>query len=148
MGSNAVSGVGTIFRKWDPLLVPDNKWVNIAEISNVDGPSKSRDTIDVTSLDSTSGYREFIAGFRDGGTVALSMNFTRATYEIMNDDFESDVIVNYEVILPDPEHTTIEFQGLVTEVGLAIPMDDKISSDVSIKVSGRVIVNSGASVGL
>jgi predicted secreted protein len=146
--SKAVSGVGTIFRKWDPLLVPANKWVNIAEISNIDGPSKSRDTIDVTSLDSTGGYREFIAGFRDGGTVALSMNFTRATYEIMNDDYESDVIVNYEVILPDPEHTTVEFQGLVTEVGLGVPMDDKIASDVTIKVSGRVIVNSGASVGI
>jgi predicted secreted protein len=146
--SKAVSGVGTILRKWDPTLVPANKWINIAEISNIDGPSKSRDTIDVTSLDSTGGYREFIAGFRDGGTVALSMNFTRATYEIMNDDYESDTLVNYEIILPDPEHTTVEFQGLVTEVGLGIPMDDKIASDVSIKVSGRVIINSGASVGI
>jgi predicted secreted protein len=146
--SKAISGVGTIFRKWDPLLVPANKWVNIAEISNIDGPGRSRDTIDVTSLDSTGGYREFIGGFRDGGTVALSMNFTRATYEIMGDDFDSDTVVNYEIILPDIEHTTIEFQGTVTELGLGIPMDDKISSDVTIKVSGRVVVNSGASVGI
>jgi predicted secreted protein len=146
--SNAISGVGTILRKWDPTLVPANKWVNIAEISSIDGPSQSRDTIDVTSLDSTGGYREFIAGFRDGGSVSLSMNFTRATYEIMNDDFASDVVVNYEVIIPDAENTTIEFQAVVSELGLSIPMDDKISSDVTLKVSGRVIINSGASVGL
>ena len=37
----------------------------------------SADMIDVTSLDSCNGYREFIGGFRDGGTITMRMNFDR-----------------------------------------------------------------------
>jgi predicted secreted protein len=143
MPSNAVSGVGTLFRRWT-----GSAYQNIAEISQIDGPKKSRDTFETTSLDSTGGYKEFKASFRDAGTVTLNMNFTRATYEIMNNDFESDVLQNYEIVLPDAEDSTVEFQGLVTEIGLAIPMDDKISSDVTIKISGPSTLNSGASSGL
>ncbi len=141
MSSNAVSGVSTQFQRWSTT---SGLWVNVAEVNSITGPGKTRNTIDVTSLDSTGGYKEFIAGFRDGGTVALSMNFTRASYDLMDDDFESDVLQNYEIVLPDSQKTSFEFQGLVTELGLAVPMDDKITSDVSIKISGQVTVNSGS----
>jgi predicted secreted protein len=140
--SNAVAGVGTEFRRWGGNSNPN--WVNIAEINSIAGPNKSRDVIDVTSLDSTGGYREFIGGFRDGGTVTLPMNFTRSTYETMNNDFESDTLQNYEILLPDTELTSFEFTALVTELGLAIPADDKITADVTLKVSGQVVINSGS----
>ena len=139
MSSNATAGVGTSFRRWD-----GTNWVAIAEINSITGPGKTRDTIDVTSLDSTGGYREFIGGFRDGGTVTLPMNFTRDTYDLMNTDFESDVLKNYEIYLPDTEGTSFEFEALVTELGLAIPADDKITSDVTLKISGQITVNSGS----
>jgi len=139
--SDAVSGVGTLFRRWNAT---SGAWGTIAEINTVTGPSMTRDTIDVTTLGSTDGYREFIAGFRDGGTVVLSMNFTRAQYDTMKDDFESDTLVDYEVVLPDPSTTTLEFEGLVTEMPLTIPPDDKITMDVTIKISGTVTLNSGS----
>jgi len=139
--SNAIAGVGTKFRRWNSST---SKFEDIAEINSITGPSMSRDTIDVTSLDSTGGYREFIAGFRDPGTVVLNMNFTRDTYELMKADFESDDLQNYEIILPDDEETSLEFEGLVTELPLAIPTDDKVTSDVTIKISGQVVVNSGS----
>ena len=137
--SEAITGVGAIFHRWDG----SHTWAAIAEINNIGGPSMTRDTIDATSLDSTDGYREFIAGFRDGGTVALSMNFIRANYALFKADFESDSLGNYEVILPDDDVTTLEFQGLVTELPLTIPPDDKITMDISIKISGKVTLNSG-----
>ena len=142
MSSNATAGVGTKFRRWNGA-----NWVDIAEINSIAGPTKTRDTIDVTSLDSTGGYREFIGGFRDGGTVTLPMNFTRDTYDLMNDDFESDLLQNYEILLPDVEITSFEFEALVTELGLAIPTDDKITADVTLKVSGKVVINSGSGSG-
>jgi hypothetical protein len=75
------------------------------------------------------------------------MNFTRATYELMNTDFESSFLQNYEIYLPDTEGTSFEFEGLVTELGLAIPADDKITADVTIKVSGQIVINSGSGSG-
>lgn len=137
--SNAVSGKGTLFRRWS-----GSAWVNLAEIKSINGPTQSRETIDVTSLDSTGGYREFIGSFRDGGTVSLNMIFRRDTYDTMHDDFESDTVQSYEVVLPDGENTTIEFDGLVTELPLDIVADDAIMVDVTIKVTSQPTVDSGS----
>jgi len=139
MRSTAVSGVGTLLRRWS-----GSAWVNISEINSISGPSKTRDTIDVTSLDSTDGYREFITGFRDAGTVQLNMNFTRASFDIMNDDFEDDDPQNYEIMLPDAENTSFEFEAFVTEVPLEIPTDDKITLSVTLKITGPVDTESGS----
>ena len=62
----------------------------------------------------------------------------------MKTDFDADTLQNYEIVLPDVESTSFEFTGFVTELPLSITTDDKISSDVTIKVSGQVTVNSGS----
>jgi predicted secreted protein len=141
MASSAIAGVGTKFRRWSPH---PGEWVALAEVNSITGPGMSRDPIDVTSLDSTGGYREFITGFRTAGTLSLSMNFTRSSYDLMMDDFESDVAQFYEIILPDVENTTLEFEGLVTECPLTIPTDDKVTVDVTIQITGAVVLNSGS----
>lgn len=138
--SDAISGVGTVFKRSDMTSAPT--FTAIAEINSIDGPNKSRDTIDVTSLDSTGGYREFIASFRDGGEVTLEMNFTRDGYVDMNADFETDTLVDYQIVLPDTSNTTLDFSGLVTSLGLGVPLDDKVTAPVTIKVSGQVILSS------
>ncbi len=143
MASKAIAGVGTKFKRWN-----GSAWVDIAEINSITGPSMSRDTIDVTSLDSTGGYREFITGFRNAGTVVLAMNFTRATYETMLNDFEDNTIQNYQIVLPDEENTGLDFEGLVSELPLTIPADDKVTADVTIQVTGKVYVSSGGSTGV
>ena len=88
--SNAMSGVGTVIQRWDG----SSAWVAIAEVTNISGPGMVRDLIEVTSLDSTGGWREFISGFRDGGTVVLSMNYTRAGLNIFLADFDLNSILN------------------------------------------------------
>lgn len=137
----AISGVGAQFRRWNSI---DGAWETIAEINNITGPGMSRETIDTTALDTSGGYRTFIAGFRDSGTITMSMNFTRDGYETMKDDFEDDNAQNYEIILPDSDTTSLEFEGLVTECPLTIPPDDKITMDITIKISGQVTLESGS----
>jgi len=139
MASDAIAGVGTLFRRWS-----GSAWVNIAEVNSITGPSMSRETIDVTSLDSTGGYREFIASFRDAGTIVLNMNFTRTNYETMKDDFDSEDLQQYEILLPDSENTSFEFTGLVTELPLTIAVGDKVSMDTTIKISGEPTLDSGS----
>ena len=139
MSSNAITGIGTKFYRWDSDSSP-GAWVALAEVNSISGPGMSKETIDVTSLDSTGGYREKIGGLRDGGSLSLSMNFTRANFDLMKDDFEADVRQNYKIILPDTVETTLEFEGIVTECPLNIPIDDKITMDVTIEISGEVDV--------
>jgi len=140
MASQALSGVGTQFKRSDMASSPT--FSAIAEINSIQGPDKSRGTIDVTSLDSTGGYREFIGSFRDGGQVVLEMNFSRDGYLAMNDDFEIETLVDYQIVLADTGATTFSFSGFVTNIGLAIPMDNKMTAPVTIKVSGMVEIES------
>jgi len=137
--SKAIAGVGTIIQRWDGA----SQWEPIAEVTNISGPGMTRDLIEVTSLDSIGGWREFIAGFRDGGTVVLSMNYTRAGLDMFFNDFENDDTQNYEIILPDDDETSLEFVGLVQEFPLTIPTDSQITMEVTIKVTGQPTLNSG-----
>lgn len=141
--STAVAGVGTKFQRWN-----GSAWANLAEVTSITGPTMTRDFIDVTSLDSTGGYREFITGFRDAGTISMNMNFTRDSYDALKADFESPTLQNYQIILSDVENSSIEFEGLVTEIPVTIPTDDKISVDCTIKITGQVIIGSGGSTGI
>lgn len=137
--SEAIAGVGTSFKRSDMATSPT--FTAIAEVNSINGPSMSREFYDVTSLDSTGGYREFIGGFRDGGEITLNMNFTAAGYEDMKDDFESDTAVDYQIVLPDAGNTTLQFSGFVTALPLSIPTSDKVTCDVTIKISGQVELN-------
>lgn len=137
----AISGIGTLFRRWNSTT---GEWENIAEINNINGPGMSRNTIDTTALDTEGGYMTFIAGLRDPGTITMPMNFTRDGYEQMKEDFESDTPQNYEIVLPDADTTSLEFEGLVTELPLTIPPEDKVTIDVTIQISGQVTLESGS----
>ena len=140
MASAAVSGVGTKFQRWN-----GSTYVSLAEVNSITGPSMTRAFLDVTSLDSTGGYREFITGFRDAGTISLKMNFTTASYAFMKEDFQKVAANAYQIILSDPGLSSLEFEGLVTELPLSIPTDDKITADVTIKITGEVYFVSGGS---
>lgn len=127
--SKAITGQGTIFKR---------NGVAIGEINSIDGPTKSRETIEVTRLEDVDGYRQYIAGLREPGTVTLNMNFTRENYDLLNADFESDTIQTYAIELPDEDETVFTFNGYVTELPISIPIGDKITCDVTIQISGKV----------
>lgn len=141
--SQAISGVGVVFSRWNET---SSQWDAVAEITSIKGPGKKRDTIEVTNLDSTGGYKEFIGGFREGGTVSLTMNFTRASYDLMNTDFELEDPQFYSIEIPDTDHTTMEFAGFVQELPLNISAKDAITADVTILVSGEIWVGNGSNL--
>lgn len=140
MASKAFSGIGTAFKRSDMSSSPN--FTAIAEVNSIGGPDMSRDPIDVTSLDSVGGYKEFIAGLRDGGEVVLEMNFTRDGYIDMKTDFETQSLVDYQIILPDTNETQFDFSGLVTALGMAVPAEDKVTASVTIKISGQTTITS------
>lgn len=134
--SGAFSGVGSKFRRWNAVTA---KWDAVAEVKSISGPTMTREMIDVTNLDSVGGYREFIPSFRDGGTITLSMNFTFAGYKLLKQDFQSDVLINYEIYLSDG--TSIEFSGYVQDLPITVKFDDAVTSEITIKISGFVSID-------
>lgn len=138
--SEAISGVKTEIRVWDGAA-----WEKIGEVSAISGPTMTKETIDVTNFDSDGGYREFIASFKDGGTMTLTMNFVMANYSVLLDLFNAigpDEIADWELNLPDGDAGALEstffFKGIVTELPMEIPADDKVTNTCTIKISGKV----------
>ena len=130
MASSGFSGVGSTFKR---------NSVAVAEINSISGFNKTRDIIDVTTLDSTGGYREKISGFRDGGEITLNMNFTRAGYDLFNLDFETNSAnQTYVIVLSDTAATEYSFGGWVTNITLDVPLDDKVTMTVTISIDGQI----------
>jgi predicted secreted protein len=139
MASQGVSGIGAKVRR-----LTGSVWADLAEITKIAGPDNKRDTVDLTSLDSVGGYKEFAAGLRDAGEIKLEAIFRRDAYELVMADFDSDDLVNYEIMFPDPENTTVSFSGLVSACSVDAPMDKAITYSFSIKVSGKPTLQSGS----
>ena len=135
--SDAISGQGTTFSKWK-----DSAWLPLSEILDITGPTMSRTTIDTTSLSSLGGYMTFMGGLRDPGTLSFAMVFEKSRYDELKDDYESDENGTYQIELPDD--STLEFEALVTEIPLNIPGNDKITVNVSFKISGSVVYTPGS----
>ena len=135
MASNAFLGVGTAFSR---SLTETGTYTPLAEVQSIDGPQMSRDTPEVTNLGSEGGYKEFVAGFRDAGNISLPMNFTHDTYELMLDDFESDEARWYRIDMPNTEKTRMQFKGLITSCPVSIQTASQVTSNVSIKITGKV----------
>jgi predicted secreted protein len=135
-----VTGVGVVFRRWN---AGTSQWQDIGGIQSITGPSMTRGTHDTTALDTPGGYRTFITGLRDAGTITLDVIFSNAGYALMKSDFESETVQNYEMVLPDAELTSFEFEGLVTELPLTVS-EAPITCRVTIKISGQVVMNSGS----
>lgn|SRR4030066_245707 len=133
MPTQAFSGIGTIFKKGS---------TPIAEVLSVKGPNKTRKTIGATSFDSAGGYEEFIGGLRDGGSFTFSFIFTKAGYGLLDNDFESDALQTYTLVLPNTEATEISVSGFVTSLGLAVEMEDAVKADCEIKISGATTLTS------
>ena len=137
--TSAVSGLGTLLN-WGG--------VDLAELTNISGPTQSVKIIDVTSHSSADSYAEFLLGIRDGGEISLEGNFisTDSTGQIaMHTDFQSGSLETWIIKFPawvesSHEYPQITGSGYVTSFEMAYPFDDKISFKATIKVSGKPIL--------
>ena len=131
-------GFGTQFKR--ATTIGGGTYEVIANVTNIGGPDRSRETIDVTSHDSTDGWMEFIGGLKDGGEISLDINYDPAeTTHDLDDDFDDATPRGYQiVILPDTidEHTWT-ISGIMTGLGDEFPYDDKMGRTMTIKVSGK-----------
>jgi predicted secreted protein len=113
----------------------------IANVSDISGPSRSREAIEVTAHDSPDQYREFVKGLKDGGEVTLTLNYNPAhnTHSALDADFEEDELRDYQVILlpGEADEHTWDFSGLITALGDEFPIDNRMEREVTFKISGK-----------
>lgn len=135
-------GFGTLFKR-ATTITPGTTFVTIANVTNIKGPDRKRETIDVTAHDSADGWMEFIGGLKDGGEIQLDLNYDpeEATHDL-DGDFDDDAPRNYRVvILPGTiDEWTWTIKGIMTNLGDEFPYDDKMARTITIKVTGKPVL--------
>ena len=82
-------------------------FIPVEETYKVGGPNQKLDTKDASNFLSPNGYKEFIAGMREGGEFTWEGNYLpKETGQLqLNTDFQAGSLKNFRFILPgSPRH--------------------------------------------
>ena len=113
--------------------------VEIAEVKSISGPSQKVDMIDVSSHDSASAFKEFVAGLIDGGEVTIEgeVDTTDSTGLIaLNTDMQARTSRTCQVTLPG---SLGNWSGTAYCSGLewSYPHDGSMTFTASFKYTGK-----------
>ena len=95
-------------------------------------------SIETTHLASASAFKEFVAGLGDGGELSMTLNYAKATMVSLYSG--ARVVAAFTLVLPDA--STFVGNGFWTNLGIAIPEDDRVTQDVTIKITGKPVFTS------
>jgi len=123
--SNGISGFGTTLSGAVSGVIVE---ITRIGIDGMDVPE-----LDVTTMASTSGWREFIAGLKDAGALTLDLLYEKSQFSTML-GILGGTVEAWTITLPDS--STFVVDGFLKGLGAEIPMDDKILSSASLKLSG------------
>lgn len=140
MASAAVAAIGTLVKIGDGGA-PET-FSTIAEVKDISGPAMTADTIEVTSQDSTGGYKEYIPSLKDGGELSFPMNFVNsAAQDALITDYTNRTKRNFQVVTTHGAPKTFSFAGYITNVSHSFPVADVAQRDVTIKITGAVTIS-------
>ena len=139
MTTGALAAYGALLKVGDGAT--SESFTAIAEVRDIEGPELELETKEVTSHDS-GGWREYIGTLLTGGEVSFDLNFipTNATHSYTSgliDDMVNRVKRNYQLVFPDGGSTVWEFAALVTGFKPSAPVEDELSAEVTLQVSGQ-----------
>lgn len=134
MTTQARIGHGTLFKIGNGAT--PEVFTTVGEVTSITPPGMSRDAIDATHEESPDGWREFIGGLKDGGEVALELNFVpgSATTILLLAEIEA-APGNKQIVFTTGE--VFSFRALCTNFEPEAPLDDKMVASATYKVSGK-----------
>lgn len=113
---------------------------DIAQVASLSGPNMQAETIDVTTHDSPSAVREFVAGLIDPGefTAGLVFDPNLATHiGLWNDLVARTVAVSFALYFPTLLNVSWGFEGQITGMGpIEASPDGAVTTTATIKISG------------
>jgi len=120
----------------------------VAEVTSISGPTMTSDLIDVTSQESSGGFREKIIGLTDPGELSFDIFFNQTIASHDNVAgllfiFSNKVSRYFQLKLPSAMGVW-QFQGVVNGFEIDASVDDALKASVTIALSG--LPNFGATI--
>ena len=133
----ATSAQGTIF-KFTPS---GGEQATVVRLTSVGEIAPEAEAVDVTTLDSAGGYREYIQGFRDSGELELTgfHDKSDAGQEALRSAFASGAAGAAEISFADG--TKVSFSAIVKRHTIgAAEVDGAVGFGAVLRISGAVTV--------
>lgn len=133
-------GFGVIL-EWDPA--GGTSFTPIGQINDITPPGPSRDSVEKTTHNSPDRWKESMKGLKSGGQVSFDVNYDpalathNASTGVLSDFDEDAVIPNWRLVFPDTGATQWTFPGFLEGAQPATPINDKMTMDVTVIVSGK-----------
>ncbi|MBQ8508251.1 MAG: hypothetical protein IJ466_12585 [Clostridia bacterium] len=119
--------------------------LTVGRLTSVGEIAPEAEELDVTTLESTGGYREYMQGFRDSGELEISGYHDAADdgQKGLRSAFASGASGAFEVAFPDG--TVVTFNGFVKSHSIgSAEVDGAIGFGAVIRISGAVSVMEAA----
>src|SRR5262245_21830965 len=144
--TNARLAQGTLLTMANTTTGTDK--IQIAEVTSISGPTMSSDLIDVTSQESSGGFREKIIGLTDPGELSFDIFFNQTVPSHGTNDgvppgelpgllgvFSGKVSKFFQLKLPGAMGVW-QFAGVVNGFEIDASVDDALKASVTIALSG------------
>ena len=130
--SDAKIGYGSTFGIEDPGT--PGTYDLAAEVTRISPPGWSRDSEEVTHLNSLDRYKEFIAALKEGTPCELEFNWIPTANDPMVTAFEADT-GNYEITAPNG--VRLQFSGFFTTYAPGEITNGKMTASATIQPTGK-----------
>ena len=114
----------------------------VGGLTSIGGVEVSADSTEVSAMDNTTGYKEYLAGLKDGGEVPVEGYLDGADegqdkmYQALNDE----AVHKCAMVFPEAIGKTWSFDGIVTKFATSANMGDAIKFSAAIKVTGKPVL--------
>ena len=140
MTTSAMNAHGTLLKLGDGG--GSEVFTTIAEVLDISGPGLARGVLDATSH-SSGGWKEKIAGIKDGGQVSFDINWvpnnaTHGSSTGLISFFEADVARNFKLVENTAPPLTWSFSALVVNFNSAKPVDGVRKGSITLEITGSV----------
>jgi predicted secreted protein len=132
----AINATGTLFKKGDGAT-PTEVFTTVPKITDVQSPNVKTDLQDVTSHDSSGGFREFLPGLADGESVTAPMWWipSNTTHVAIRTAAYAFAIGNWKAVFPDSTLNTVSFTGYVTNFQGLAKVGTPLNATLTVKVT-------------
>lgn len=110
----------------------------IAQLTGISGPGSDFPEVDTTTMDSSSNYRTSVPGLGDPGDITLPMMYdpALASHKILAEAALNRTTKVWTVYHGSSTGDTDVFSAWVKGIGREIPMDNMITADVTLHITG------------
>lgn len=111
----------------------------IAQVTSINGPGVDFPEVDTTTMDSSSNYRTSVPGLGNPGDVTIGLMYdpAHASHKIMAEAAVNRTTKVFTIYHATSTGDTDVFSAWVKGISREIPLDNMITADMTIHVTGK-----------